>query len=198
MSDPPGRPRARLDRDTVKRTRWGASGTWVYEYPVGRSELPEPLFQVDLPENARQLVAVHNELLDMLVRVHGICEEAISEIGDGHSSHWDPTMRHGAGCETCHQQSTRRTQLRLALTTALAPSPAHPADAQSLIPERDAARAALTRVEALCDVVRQLQRPDPDTGDRVVSFFALLDAIEPDDAALAVPEPGEQPKETQQ
>lgn len=61
--------------------------------------------------------------------------------------------------------------------------------------ERDAALAALARVQSLCDVVRRLQAPDSDTGDRSVSFFALLDAIEPDDDVLAVPEPGEQPKE---
>lgn len=40
---------------------------------------------------------------------------------------------------------------------------------------------AIRRVNSLCDSVRQLQKPDSDTGDRQVSFFALLDALESDD-----------------
>lgn len=42
--------------------------------------------------------------------------------------------------------------------------------------------AAVERVRALCDVVRRLQAADPDTGDRSVSFSALLEALEADDA----------------
>jgi hypothetical protein len=48
-------------------------------------------------------------------------------------------------------------------------------------PQLLAAFRAVERVRALCDVVRQLQAADPDTGDRSVSFFALLEALEPDD-----------------
>ena len=42
------------------------------------------------------------------------------------------------------------------------------------------ARARLAEVESLRDVVRKLQEPDPDTGDRQVSFLALCDALEVD------------------
>ena len=57
---------------------------------------------------------------------------------------------------------------------------------------RDEALAAVERVRALADIVRRLQEPDPDSGDRDVSFFALLDALDPDDAALTPSAPTEE------
>jgi hypothetical protein len=50
--------------------------------------------------------------------------------------------------------------------------------------------AAVARVEALLSLVGRIQAPDPDTGDRLVSFFAIAEALHPDDeddAALAGP-----------
>lgn len=57
-------------------------------------------------------------------------------------------------------------------------------DYASLAARRDDLAERVARVEVLADVVRRLQKPDPDTGDRDVSFFALMEALYPDRAAL--------------
>lgn len=38
-------------------------------------------------------------------------------------------------------------------------------------------RTKLAAVRSLANIVRDLQPPDPDTGDRDVSFFALIEAL---------------------
>lgn len=49
------------------------------------------------------------------------------------------------------------------------------------VPDLLAAAEAVERVRALLDLVGRLQKPDPDTGDRMVSFFAVAEALHPDD-----------------
>jgi hypothetical protein len=70
-----------------------------------------------LDEIAAHIQALLRERDDLIALLRGTgkaLDEAAGAFG-GHNSHWDSTMRHGAGCEQCHRQHAARDNARAAL-----------------------------------------------------------------------------------
>ena len=58
-------------------------------------------------------------LRSVVAGIEALAAEAIGLIGDGHGTHWDSTMRYGAGCEMCKQKRDERERLQRRLRSVL-------------------------------------------------------------------------------